>query len=263
MEARSKIGRARNSCCDCDRGISARSSPFGEGRAKVEREIIDFHFSMSPLPLSPHPSLALLLSLSLRFSPSVLCVCVCVCSPSSLSFFFIQNNPTSSFLNRSCANAYNLLPRFCNPEVGSPLHNARISPVLSPVILLQPGSSYAIPSPVVLLLLFSLFLFLATMIRPSMLFTTASFFTVIIDSCNYYLDIYMYTYIYTHTMKFHSGAEKDVPRPVRLVARQIYDKQCDKHDREYDTPVASLPFMFRARTASFRVRLSNVSLIIR
>lgn len=26
--------RARNSCYDCDRGISARSSPFGEGRAK-------------------------------------------------------------------------------------------------------------------------------------------------------------------------------------------------------------------------------------
>lgn len=58
-------------------------------------------------------------------------------------------------------------------------------------------------------------------------------------------------------MKFHSRTEKDVPQPVRLVARQIYDKQCDKHDREYDTPVASL-LPLHARTASFRVRLSLI-----
>lgn len=67
----------------------------------------------------------------------------------------------------------------------------------------------------------------------------------------------IYIYIYVYMMKFHSRTEKDVPQPVRLVARQIYDKQCDKHDREYDTPVASL-LPLHARTASFRVRLSLI-----
>lgn len=76
-----------------------------------------------------------------------------------------------------------------------------------------------------------------------------------------FLQLFTHTRTHTHThvymMKFHSRMEKDVPQPVRLVARQIYDKQCDKHDREYDTPVASL-LSLHAHTASFRVRLSLI-----
>lgn len=76
-------------------------------------------------------------------------------------------------------------------------------------------------------------------------------------SYRYYRFLQLFIYIYVYMMKFHSRTEKDVPQPVRLVARQIYDKQCDKHDREYDTPVASL-LPLHARTASFRVRLSLI-----
>lgn len=117
---------------DCDRGISARSSPFvGEGRAKSRDHRLPLLDESSSLFLVPSNSLSFLF-LSTR---AYIYIYVSLFSPlSSLSFFFIQNNPTSSFLNRSCANAYNLLPRFRNPEVGAPPHTTRYLLILITVI---------------------------------------------------------------------------------------------------------------------------------
>lgn len=137
MEAKSRIVGAWNQLLSTAIVASQPVRRHSSVKGEQSREIIDFHFSMSRAPsFSFHqtlfPSLSSFLFLSTR---AYIYIYVSLFSPlSSLSFFFIQNNPTSSFLNRSCANAYNLLPRFRNPEVGAPPHTTRYLLILITVI---------------------------------------------------------------------------------------------------------------------------------
>lgn len=138
MEAKLRIVGAWNQLLSTAIVASQPVRRHSSVKGEQSREIIDFHFSMSRAPsFSFHqtllPSLFSFLFLSTR---AYIYIYISLLSPlSSLSFFFIQNNPTSSFLNRSCANAYNLLPRFRNPEVGAPPHTTRYLLILITVIL--------------------------------------------------------------------------------------------------------------------------------